>query len=238
MGKRIIAGNWKMNPISLKEAVELARGVEGLLKDLNQLERIIFPPFVYLYPIKLEVKNVELGAQDVFYEDKGAYTGEISPKMLKDIGINWVIVGHSERRHIIGEDNKTVIKKTKKALEEGFNVILCVGETLNERELYRHKEVVKRQLDGVPDSENLIIAYEPVWAIGTGRNAKPEQIEEMHTLIKDLTGKRVLYGGSVKPENSDELASVRNVDGFLVGGASLDSEKFHKIALSLISFQP
>ncbi|MEO0201679.1 MAG: triose-phosphate isomerase, partial [candidate division WOR-3 bacterium] len=182
--------------------------------------------------------NVELGAQDVFYEDKGAYTGEISPKMLKDIGINWVIVGHSERRHIIGEDNKTVIKKTKKALEEGFNVILCVGETLNERELYRHKEVVKRQLDGVPDSENLIIAYEPVWAIGTGRNAKPEQIEEMHTLIKDLTGKRVLYGGSVKPENSDELASVRNVDGFLVGGASLDSEKFHKIALSLISFQP
>ncbi len=238
MDKRIIAGNWKMNPTSLKDALELAKGVEDFLKDLNQLERVIFPPFVYLYPIKLEVKNIELGAQDVFYEDKGAYTGEISPKMLKDIGINWVIVGHSERRHIIGEDNKTVLKKTKKALEEGFNVILCVGETLNERELYRHKEVVKRQLDEVPDSKNLIIAYEPVWAIGTGRNAKPEQIEEMHTLIKELTGKRVLYGGSVKPENSDELASVKNVDGFLVGGASLDAEKFHKIALSLIRFQP
>lgn len=238
MGRRIIAGNWKMNPVGLKEALKLAKGVESLLKDINNLERVIFPPFVYLYPIKSEVKNIQVGAQNVFYEDKGAFTGEISPKMLKDIGVNWVIVGHSERRHIIGEDNNMILKKVRKSLEEGFRVILCVGETLNERELHRHKEVVKRQLDGVPDGENLIIAYEPVWAIGTGRNAKPEQIEEMHTLIKGETGKMVLYGGSVNPENSDELASVKNVDGFLVGGASLDAEKFYKIALSLIKFQP
>lgn len=238
MVKRIIAGNWKMNPTSLKEAIELARGVEGLLKDLNQLEKIIFPPFVYLYPIKSEIRNIELGAQNVFYEDKGAYTGEISPKMLRDLGVNWVIVGHSERRQIIGEDNKTILKKAQRALDEGLNVILCVGETLKERELYVYKEVVKRQLEGFPDNKNLIIAYEPVWAIGTGRNAKPEQIEEMHILIKELTGKRVLYGGSVNTENSDELASVKNVDGFLVGGASLDAEKFYRIAQSLIKFQP
>lgn len=237
MEGRIIAGNWKMNPRTLKEAIELARGVDEALKDLP-IEKVIFPPFVFLTEVLRIVGNINVGAQNVFYEDSGAFTGEVSPAMLKDIGINWVIIGHSERRNILKEDDKMILKKVKRALEWGFGVILCVGEKLQDRELNRHKDVVKRQLDGLPEHENLIIAYEPVWAIGTGKNATPEQIEEMHTLIKDITGNKVLYGGSVNPENSRELSMVKNLDGFLVGGASLKVESFQQIARSLLEFHP
>ncbi len=237
MERRIIAGNWKMNPKTLKEALDLARGVDNLLKDLP-LEKVIFPPFVFISEVLRVVKNVDVGAQNVFYEDAGAFTGEISPPMLMDIGVRWVIIGHSERRNIMREDDEMILRKVRKALDWGFKVILCVGENLYERELGKHREVVKRQLEGLIDHENLIIAYEPVWAIGTGRNARPEQIEEMHNLIKEITGKRVLYGGSVSVENSRELAKVKNLDGFLVGGASLKAENFYQISKSLLEFHP
>jgi len=231
--RRIIAGNWKMNPTTVKDAVNLAKEVDEKLKDIDDLEKIIFPPFVYIPHVIENVKSVEVGSQNVFYELSGAYTGEISPSMLVDLGVKWVIIGHSERRNILHEDDESIRRKVKVSLEVGLKVILCVGEKLHERELFRHKEVVKRQLDGIPDDENLVIAYEPVWAIGTGRNARVEQIEEMHEMIKSITGRKVLYGGSVKPENAGELASAKNVDGFLVGGASLNADSFYKIALAL-----
>ncbi len=234
MQRRIIAGNWKMNPVRYKDSLSLAVEVDNLLGKFDALDRVIFPPFVYISDIVKSVKNVEVGAQNVFFKERGAFTGEISPLMLVDMGVKWVIIGHSERRHILREDEDVILKKVKRSLEEGLTVILCVGETLQQRELFRHREVVKRQLDGIPDNDNLIITYEPVWAIGTGRNANPEQIEEMHTLIKDVTGKMVLYGGSVKPENAPSLASVKNVDGFLVGGASLKAKSFYDIAESLV----
>jgi len=237
MERRIIAGNWKMNPKTLKEALDLAEGIDRSLADLS-LERVIFPPFVFLTEVLKVVKNLDVGAQNVFYEDAGAFTGEISPAMLADIGVKWVIIGHSERRNIMMENEDMILKKVKKALEWGFKVILCVGESLHDRELNRHRDVVKRQIEGLPDHENLIIAYEPVWAIGTGRNARPDQIEEMHTLIKELTGRKVLYGGSVNSDNSKELSKVKNVDGFLVGGASLKVESFYQIAKSLLDFHP
>ena len=230
MERRILAANWKMNPTSKEEALRLAGEIDALLRDLP-LVRLLFPPFVYI-PI-LRVENLTLGAQDVFYEEKGAFTGEISPPMLKSVGAEWVIVGHSERRNIIGETDDVLRKKAEAALKAGLKVIYCVGEKLPDREAGRHVQVVERQLSFLPDSGDIVVAYEPVWAIGTGRNATPEQIEEMHSLIKERTGLRVLYGGSVKAHNARELAAVSNVDGFLVGGASLKPEEFRKIGEAL-----
>ncbi|NPA80288.1 MAG: triose-phosphate isomerase [Thermotogae bacterium] len=230
MERRILAANWKMNPEGLPEALALAREIDERLRGLPLL-KLLFPPFVFLPLIRTE--ELVLGAQNVFYEPKGAFTGEISPTMLKSVGARWVIVGHSERRNIFKEDDEIIRRKAEAALSHGLKVIYCVGEHLEDREAGRYRDVVLRQLSYVPASENVVIAYEPVWAIGTGRNASPEQIEEMHTLIKERTGLRVLYGGSVKAKNAPSLAAVRSVDGFLVGGASLKPEEFRKIGEAL-----
>ncbi len=230
MERRILAANWKMNPATKEEAIKLAGEIDDLLRDLP-LMKLLFPPFVYI-PL-LKVKNLTLGAQDVFYEEKGAFTGEISPPMLLSVGAKWVIVGHSERRNVIGESDGVIRRKAEAALKAGLKVIYCVGEKLEDREADRHFAVVENQLSYVPVSEDLVVAYEPVWAIGTGRNATPDQIEEMHAFIKDKTGLKVLYGGSVKAHNAGELARVPNVDGFLVGGASLKPEEFRKIGEAL-----
>ncbi len=230
MEGRILAANWKMNPPTKEEALKLAAEMEGLLEGLP-LTKLLFPPFVYLPLLKL--RGIELGAQDVFYEEKGAFTGEVSPLMLKSVGATWVIVGHSERRNVIGETDEIVRRKAEAALKAGLRVIYCVGEKLPDREAGRHLQVVEEQLSYVPVSENVVVAYEPVWAIGTGRNATPEQIEEMHAFIKAKVGLKVLYGGSVKERNARELAAVPNVDGFLVGGASLRPREFRKIGEAL-----
>ncbi len=227
---RILAANWKMNPETVDEALRLASRIDTLLKDLP-LVKLLFPPYVYIPLLKLE--NLTLGAQDVFYEPKGAFTGEISPTMLRDLGVGWVIVGHSERRNVIGEVDEVLRKKAEASLRYGLNVVYCVGERLEERERGEHFSVVERQLSFVPRDERVVIAYEPVWAIGTGRNATPEQIEEMHAFIKDRVGLKVLYGGSVKEKNAGELAAVEGVDGFLVGGASLRPEEFYRIGVAL-----
>ncbi|NPB02850.1 MAG: triose-phosphate isomerase [Thermotogae bacterium] len=230
MERRILAANWKMNPQSAEEAVELARELDRLLAPLP-LTKLLFPPFVFL-PL-LEVRNLTIGAQNVFWEEKGAYTGEVSPPMLKSVGAEWVLVGHSERRNILGERDEDLKRKAEAALKNGLKVVFCVGEKLKDREAGRHFEVIRKQLEYVPKREGVVIAYEPVWAIGTGKNATPEQIGEMHAFIKEIFNTKVLYGGSVKGHNAKELASTEGVDGFLVGGASLKPSEFYKIGEAL-----
>ncbi len=225
---KLVAGNWKMN-LGPAEARLLAKAVASM--KFEGVEVGVAPPFPYLPIVAGELTGSEvlLGAQNVFWEDWGAYTGEVSAPMLRELGVQFVIVGHSERRHILGEPDQWINKKLKKAIEHGLRPILCVGETLQERESGKAKEVVARQLEeglkGVVGQFD--IAYEPVWAIGTGRNATPEQASEMHLFIKEQLGEvRVLYGGSVKPENAGELIRAEGIDGFLVGGASLKPESF------------
>ncbi|MEN2998931.1 MAG: triose-phosphate isomerase [Brevinematia bacterium] len=246
MRRYLIAGNWKMNKL-VSEAVELAKGLVGNVKDVSDRDILICPPFTALYATYEVVKNtnVKLGAQDVFYEDKGAYTGEISPMMLKDVGCEYVIVGHSERRHIIKETDEVINKKVKSALKHGLKVILCVGELLEEREEGKTIDVVKEQtvrgLAGVSndDIRNVVIAYEPVWAIGTGKTAKPEDAQEVQSFIRKLISELysnevaenmvIQYGGSVRADNIDDLMAMPDIDGVLVGGASLNLEEFTRI---------
>ncbi len=226
---KLVAGNWKMN-LGPAEARLLAKAVASM--KFKGVEVGVAPPFPYIPIVAGELVGSEvlLGAQNLFWEDWGAYTGEVSAPMLRELGVQFVIVGHSERRRILGETDEMVNKKLKKAIEHGLRPILCVGESLEEREAGKAKEVVARQLGeslkGVLGEFD--VAYEPVWAIGTGRNATPEQASEMHLFIKEELGKevRVLYGGSVKPENASELIKAEGVDGFLVGGASLKPESF------------
>jgi triosephosphate isomerase len=244
--KAVIAGNWKMNK-TVREAVEFARSLKSELKDLSDRSCVICPPFTALSSVAQELNGseIKLGAQNIFWESDGAYTGEVSPKMLKETGSAYVIIGHSERRKILGESDAMINKKTKKALAEGLLPIVCVGETLEEREKGITFDVIRHQIE--KDFEGLkkeearicIVAYEPVWAIGTGRNATPAQAEEVHAyirkLLSDLFGKevaseiRIQYGGSVKPDNIDELMKQENIDGALVGGASLDVKSFARI---------
>lgn len=247
MRKPVIAGNWKMYKL-LDEAVQTALALKPLAANANHCEVIIAPVFVHLKTLadRLEGSNIRVSAQDCAAEQKqSANTGEVSAEMLKDVGCSHVIIGHSERRQFYGETDAGVSKKTRAALAAGLTAIVCVGETLAEREAEKLFEVVERQLraglEGLTtaDMERIIIAYEPVWAIGTGKTATPEQAQEMHGFIRQKLAEthaketadatRILYGGSVKPENIKVLMAQADVDGALVGGASLEAESFAQI---------
>ena len=241
MRKIIVAGNWKMNKTSA-EAVEIILKLNELIADVKGVEVIIGPPFTALSEAKKAAGKVKVAAQNMHWEEKGAFTGEISPIMLTDLGIDYVILGHSERRAYFGETNEIINKKIKSALAHGLNPILCVGEKLEDRENGNTENVVedhvKGGLDGISKAEmtRIVIAYEPVWAIGTGKTATPEQAEEVHAFIRKLLTEMydaeiarntpILYGGSVKPANSKALFSKENIDGGLVGGASLKADDF------------
>ena len=232
--KLFIFGNWKMHKTP-RESMDFVRTfLEGFERD-DRVVVGIAPPFTSLYPLSWELKDkgVELIAQNMHFEEEGAFTGEISPKMIKELGCTYVILGHSERRRMFGEDDAFINKKVISALKHGITPILCVGENLEEREDGRTFDVVRRQLsEGLngADPKRIIVAYEPVWAIGTGKNATPSQADEVHRFIKDMLGDvPVIYGGSVKPENACSLMRERHVDGVLVGGASLKPESFLSI---------
>jgi triosephosphate isomerase len=245
MRKILVAGNWKMHG-SRAETRALIEGLVEALGDQPAGEVAVCPPYVYLVDAAaaLEAADVRLGAQDVAIEPAGAYTGEVSGTMLSDVGCHYVIVGHSERRALYGESDGVVAAKYRAAQRDGLEPILCVGETLEERERDVTEEVIERQLRAVMDSagmasfERAVIAYEPVWAIGTGRTATPDQAQEVHAFIRGILAAdddtiadsvRILYGGSVKPSNAGDLFSMPDVDGGLVGGASLEAEGFAEI---------
>jgi triosephosphate isomerase len=244
MRPKTIAGNWKMFKTP-DESKELIDGLKAKLEfPLGTTKVIICPPFTSLALAHSLTSGspIALGAQNMYLEDEGAFTGEISPKMLKSVGCSYVILGHSERRQYFGETNELINRKAKKALAHGLTPIVCVGETLEEREKNITDQIVTTQIRGVlkeisaADVEKIILAYEPVWAIGTGKNATPQQAQEVHLLIRKLIGQiyswvtaeRVViqYGGSVKPENSRELLSQPDIDGALVGGACLKVDSF------------
>jgi len=237
-----VAGNWKMH-LTLAEARELARRVAGAASGLSESTIVLAPPFTSLAAVgeALAGSAVGLGGQDLYWEDKGAFTGEVSGPMLKDAGAAYAIIGHSERRQFFGETDETVGRKVRAALRCGLSPIVCVGEILAERESGQTMARVDRQLalglEGIPgeDMGRVIIAYEPVWAIGTGKTASPAQAEEVHAHIRGRlqnsygnvgAGCAIIYGGSVKPANSYALFREENIDGFLVGGASLDADGF------------
>ncbi|GAB4297509.1 MAG: hypothetical protein Kow0098_21780 [Ignavibacteriaceae bacterium] len=247
MRRKIIAGNWKMNN-DLSGTQQL---ISNLISGLNGLtpncEIIICPPFTSLQEAGSLIKNtiLKLGAQNMYFEDSGAFTGEISPSMLKSVGCEYVILGHSERRTIFNESDEMINKKILKAVSSGLKPIFCVGESLQQREdgITRNvvKEQIKKGLSSLGENElaQIIIAYEPVWAIGTGKTATPEQAQEVHSFIRELiasdysenTARKliILYGGSVKPDNTAELLKQPDIDGALVGGASLKSDSFLSI---------
>ena len=244
MGRRIlIAGNWKMNKTAT-EAAALVTEIKRDVFDIDNVDILVCPPFTALAVVGDVVRdsNVSLGAQNMYFEDKGAYTGEISTAMLKDCGCTHVIIGHSERRTIFNESDETINKKVKKALEADLIPVLCIGEKLEEREANKTFEVITNQLEcdlADIDSDNIkkiIIAYEPVWAIGTGKTATSEQAQEAHAFIRNLIKEKydsvvadgiiILYGGSMKPANVEELVSQPDVDGGLIGGASLEAASF------------
>jgi triosephosphate isomerase (TIM) len=242
MRRPLIAGNWKMN-LNRREAIELASSVSSA-EIANGVDVVVCPPFVWLQSVieAVDSSAIGVGAQDVYFEENGAFTGETSAEMLVDLGCRYVIIGHSERRHILGETDETVNKKVLRALQAGLIPIVCVGETLAQREAGNTSKVVQTQFHGslqdvsAEQISRVIIAYEPVWAIGTGKTATTQQAEEVHAdlrkLIKDRYNSgsadqvRILYGGSVKPGNSAELLTQPNIDGALVGGASLKSDDF------------
>jgi triosephosphate isomerase len=240
MREWIVAGNWKMHN-TVEESVALANAIKGGCAALKKGEVVLAPPFTALSGVSETIKGsrVTLAAQNMFYEDKGAFTGEIAPAMLKDIGCTYVIIGHSERRKYFYEKDNDVNLKVKKALPLGLKPIMCVGETNEEREKNVTRAVVGRQvkegLKGVEKIGNVVIAYEPVWAIGTGKVATSTQAQEVHAFIrgilKDLYGStangiRILYGGSVTKDNIGELIEMEDIDGALVGGASLKADSF------------
>jgi triosephosphate isomerase len=241
-----IAGNWKMNK-TVGEALGLVRELKAAISGVKGVEVAIAPPFTALYAIhkELEGSSIRLAAQNLYWEEKGAFTGEVSPLMLKEVGCYYVILGHSERRQLFGETDETVNRRIKAALIRDLKVIFCIGETLKEREDGKTFSVIERQVEGglkgLGDKEmkNMVIAYEPIWAIGTGKTATPEQAEEVHRFIRERLGElypeeiseetRIQYGGSVIPENIRGLMRQPNIDGALVGGASLKAESFSKI---------
>jgi triosephosphate isomerase len=246
MRKIIIAGNWKMYK-TLKEGEELVVALKRELYEVENVDIAVCPPYTLLAYIAdaLEESNILVGAQDLYWQDEGAFTGEVSGKMLKDAGCKYVIIGHSERRQFFNETNETVNKKIKAALHYELTPIVCVGETLTQREADKAFAVLDDHIKGAfnglteEEAEKAIIAYEPVWAIGTGKTATPEQAQEVHKYIRGLIKKlysedlanviRIQYGGSVKPENTLELMKQPDVDGALVGGASLKVESFTQI---------
>lgn len=242
MRKKIVAGNWKMNK-NLTDGVQLAKAVNEQVSS-NGVTVILCTPFIHLTDVKkvINKNNLFLGAQNCASEASGAYTGEVSAEMIKSTGAEYVIIGHSERRSYYNEDNSTLNKKVKLALANNLIPIFCCGEVLEERNAGKHKEVVKKQIEegvfnlSAAEFGKIVIAYEPVWAIGTGVNATSDQAQEMHKVIRDLIvakyGKTVaedtsiLYGGSCKPSNAGELFQNPDVDGGLIGGASLKAEDF------------
>lgn len=246
MRKPIIAGNWKLNK-TIKEAIELVTLLKRKVSAVNEVEIVVCPVFTALSDVSeiLMESNIELGAQDLYWEEKGAFTGEVSASLIKDAGAKFVVIGHSERRQFFHETNETVNKKTKAALAAGLTPITCVGELLAEREAGKTFQVIGDQLKGSFSNFNadlmrgVVIAYEPVWAIGTGKVASPQQAEEVHAFIRKELAKvfgsdtaeatRILYGGSVKPDNISNLMNETDIDGALVGGASLDAEGFAEI---------
>ncbi len=242
--KSFIAGNWKMNT-DVHSSVKLAEGVVSGCKDVaGKVDVAVCPPFVYLQQVgkALQSSHIALGSQDIYFEQKGAFTGEISSAMLKDIGCAYALCGHSERRHVIGETDELINKKVHAAILGGLLPILCVGELLDERKANKTDEVVTRQMKkglaglSAEKMSAVTIAYEPVWAIGTGLTATPQQAQEVHAMIRKLVAQmydrkiadaiRIQYGGSVKPDNAGELMSQEDLDGLLVGGASLKAEDF------------
>ena len=237
----LIAANWKLNPITKKEAEEIFEGIKKGAKDAAS-EVVVCPPAVYLQTLKGLFlggpASPSLGGQNIYFEDKGAFTGEISATMLKDLGVEYVIIGHSERRKYFGETDESVNKKIKKALESGLKVIFCIGETAEERDAGKKNEVLKRQVqDGlkdIVDIDNVNVAYEPVWAIGTGNNCGVQETKESVDFIRQFVKKttRIIYGGSVKSENSGDYIKQAGANGLLVGGASLNAEEFVKIIKS------
>ncbi len=243
MREIILAGNWKMHK-TIEEGESLVKCLEEKFKD-SPLKVIVFPPFTAINATAKIAKKIKVGGQNMYFEKEGAFTGEVSPIMLKEAGAEYVIIGHSERRNIFGEKDELINKKVHSALENGLKVVLCIGEKLEERNAGKTEEVIenelKKDLDGLSskDITNIIIAYEPIWAIGTGVSAKPEQAEEVHKFIRNLLDERfgdnvgenttILYGGSVKPANIESLAKMKDIDGGLVGGASLKCESFFEI---------
>jgi len=243
MRKKIIAGNWKMN-MNVQESAALADGIKKSLGDFDKADVVLCPPFTSLETVLKSVENspIQVGAQNIYFEQPGAFTGEISAGMLTALGCAYVIVGHSERREYFKENNKVINKKVKAALDAGLVPILCVGEKLKQREEGITDKVIKTQVNAclngifIDSPDDLIIAYEPVWAIGTGMTATPEQAEEVHALIRTLVEKkytpeiaenlRIQYGGSMKPDNAASLLSQENIDGGLIGGASLKVDPF------------
>jgi triosephosphate isomerase len=241
--KPIMAGNWKMNKTT-SEACDLAARLAPLVSGVKDREIVLAPTFTSLQAVSEAIKgtNMVLAAQNMHWEDKGAFTGEISAEMLLDLGCKYVIIGHSERRQYFGETDESVNKKAKQALRKGLCAILCVGETLAERESGKLNDVISRQVTGglkdigAEDMKKLVAAYEPVWAIGTGKTATPEQANEVHSLIRQKVktlygaeiaeGLRIQYGGSVTPENVSSLMAKPDIDGALVGGASLKPDTF------------
>lgn len=242
MKRYCIAANWKMNK-TISETRDFLRAFLPLVKDIKDRDVVISPPFTALSAAAdaLKGSGVKLSAQDIFWEEKGAFTGEVSPAMLLDAGCSHVIIGHSERRQYFSEDDVTVNRKVKAARKAGLEVIFCVGESLEEREAGGTFDIIKRQVEtGLAEvgPENLVVAYEPIWAIGTGRTATAEQAQEVHAFVKKVLGTlygnkaeslRIIYGGSVTTENVDNLMACEDVSGALVGGASLKAESFARI---------
>lgn len=245
MRKPLMAGNWKMNK-TIPEAVAMVKELKEKIADVKDVDVLLCPVFTALYPVANEVKgsNINVGAQDLFWEEKGAFTGEVAPNMIVDAGCSFVIIGHSERRQYFGETNETVNKKIKAALSVGLIPVVCVGETLQERESNVTFKVIESQVrEGIKDlskeqAAKIVIAYEPVWAIGTGKTATPDQAQEVHSFIRKVYGEmygdiadsvRILYGGSVKPSNVSELMKKEDIDGGLVGGASLKAADFEAL---------
>ena len=251
MRKLFIAGNWKMN-LNCRQACELAGQLKSRVGDVEEVVVAVCPPFVYLKPVAevLNGSQIAVGAQNMYCEPEGAFTGEVAASMLLDVGCRYVILGHSERRHVLGEGEELINAKVRKALAAGLELIICVGEKLEQREAAQTEQVVTSQvrsaLQGVSAAQAaaITIAYEPVWAIGTGRNATPQQAQEVHCLIRDLVAQMydeelaqaltIQYGGSVKPDNAAELLAMEDVDGALVGGASLKADAFVPIVQAAV----
>lgn len=243
MRKKIVAGNWKMNTTPA-EAQELAQEVAKAVGADDAVTVVLCPPFPLLASVAKAIQgsNVKLGAQNCYHEMSGAYTGEVSPLMLTGLGCSYVILGHSERRHVIGEQDDFINKKVHAALDQGLTAIVCFGETLEQRESNQTHSVLERQFKGSlgnvtkEQSRQLVLAYEPVWAIGTGHNATPEQAQKAHTFLRGLLADQfdeqtaqsiaIQYGGSVKPDNAKSLMDQPDVDGGLIGGASLKAAQF------------
>lgn len=243
MRKTIIAGNWKLNN-TCKESVELVTELNRELSEVTEVEVVVCPVFTALRDVSdvLVDSKISLGAQNLYWEDSGAFTGEVSAPLIKDAGAQYVIIGHSERRQYFGETDETINKKIKAALAHGLTPIVCVGEMLEDRESGKTQDVITTQFKGslagysADDVKKMVIAYEPVWAIGTGKTATPDQAQEVHKLIRQLLADdfgqevadvvQIQYGGSAKPENITELIQQPDIDGALVGGASLKSESF------------